>query len=678
MAVPRNLGLLAASCGLALAAGPVSAAVELSAVGTATERAHLVAAGTPTTYVIGARNNGPAPVTAALRIQAASGAPGDWRVVLSPADPLFRALGTGSEELALTLAPGQTAHVVATVTPGPALAEGSEGEAVVSAWTGGTLDGRVELRSQVRNRPKTYYIALDGCGPAYLGLNRQGRPFTGAGERLMPRAWSFASRSAHMTRASAVLPSVTDPNHAAALTGSWAGTSGIYSVRTHYLGTDEHGDPVQQGGTRGLLRWGARGDRVESVFDVARRPAAGGTRAAFNVIVSGKNWVAELLRDGALDLIVHGKSYPDYVPKPQVYRLGDPPSDPDAAQDREGTNLGPRPIKHLFSPERQLTEGFPDAFPDDRWVAEAAVRVIQAEDPDVLYVNLADADAVQHLFGSADRPSEWDDRGTAVLWDDDNVYNAYANRDPVLDVLYEADLDFGLITDLLESRQTLARSYVVLYSDHGLNTVANTPENVIDPGRILLDGGVVQQEVEWIGTWGESGFIAVRDPAASAHIEAVLEAYERLDPATGATVKPFLVFNRAEMETGVDSATGGLTPAAGAHRGSLYSEWNIDQPNPNNTKVRWPDVMFFTHRPFHTVTTRVNLEGSNWPGYPFQGDHGSAHSADVVLAIGGPGIRPGAYDAAASLTDIAPTLYRLIGAAAPANVDGRVLEEILR
>jgi arylsulfatase A-like enzyme len=49
----------------------------------------------------------------------------------------------------------------------------------------------------------------------------------------------------------------------------------------------------------------------------------------------------------------------------------------------------------------------------------------------------------------------------------------------------------------------------------------------------------------------------------------------------------------------------------------------------------------------------------------------------VVLVASGPGIQPGVYAGAASLADIAPTLYRLLGVTAPDNVDGRVLDEIL-
>ena len=59
------------------------------------------------------------------------------------------------------------------------------------------------------------------------------------------------------------------------------------------------------------------------------------------------------------------------------------------------------------------------------------------------------------------------------------------------------------------------------------------------------------------------------------------------------------------------------------------------------------------------------------------GVHGSRRSAEVILVMSGPGIQPGVYGSEASLADIAPTLYRLLGVTAPGNVNGRVLDEIL-
>jgi predicted AlkP superfamily pyrophosphatase or phosphodiesterase len=116
---------------------------------------------------------------------------------------------------------------------------------------------------------------------------------------------------------------------------------------------------------------------------------------------------------------------------------------------------------------------------------------------------------------------------------------------------------------------------------------------------------------------------------------------------------------------------------AGNRYGELYSEWSIAAPRLDNSKVVWPDLFYFTTNHFHTLNTEDRLDTPSRVGLPFNGDHGSAATADVLLVAGGPGIRPGVYGAGAGLVDIAPTLYHLFGVAAPANVNGRVLDEIL-
>jgi predicted AlkP superfamily pyrophosphatase or phosphodiesterase len=663
---------------LSLGVGRVWADVELAVVSTAPARAHFVAAGVATTFVVSAGNTSILPVTVSMKIQSSVGPPGDWQALLFAADNLFRPVGSGSDQMVVTIPPRQTVRIVARLGAGPSLADGAEGGAVVSAWLQGSLQGSLELKTRVRNRPKVYYVAFDGCGRGYLDLNRKGTWFDGTGERLMPRAWAFASRGARMNNASSVLPAVTDPNHAAALTGSWAGTLGIFSVRTQYMGEDAAGRPVMAGDSRDMLRWGPDGQRVPAVFDVNKDPASGGSPTAFNAIISGKNWLGELFRDGAMDLVVNGKDYPAYVPAPQPYRLGDPPSDDNSQQDREGTNLGPWGLKHLFSAEAALIGTLPWDFPEDHWIAEATVRVIQAEDPDVLYVDLAGPDEVQHVFGAADRPEEWVDPGTPnILWDDENVYNENANRDPVLDVVHEADWDFGLITDTLDARQALSHSFVVLLSDHGLTTAMNAPGTLLDPGKILLDNGFTDSDVERIVNRGDIAHIDLRDPTMSGRIEAALESYEVFDPVAKTKVRPFVVINRDEMDSGIDGIGGALAKdgVAGNRRGELYSEWNIDMASTDNTKIKWPDLFIFMRDHFRTkISTKLS---SSSDGPPLNGVHGSRSSAEVILIMSGLGIQPGVYARPASLADIAPTLYRLLGVNAPGNVDGRILDEIL-
>jgi predicted AlkP superfamily pyrophosphatase or phosphodiesterase len=568
---------------------------------------------------------------------------------------------------------------VASLLPSPSLSDGEEGSAGILVRESGVQD-RLTLRAKIRNRPKVYFVALDACGPDYLTLGRNGDPHAGVGERLMPKSHEFLGEAALLSQASGVLPASTDSNHLAALTGSWPGTLGVFSVRQHYFGERE-GRGVLGVGSKSLLRWGVDGLPIRSIFDVARDPASGGDPEVFSAVIVGKAWLGEYFRDegGTVALIGSGKRFPDYVPPPEPFRLGDPVSDPDAKTDREGTNLYPRAVQKMFNPLARAFATYPSVFPDDRWVAEAVVRIINAEDPDYFFVVLPEIDTVQHVFGAADDPSLWDKRGTpSVLWDDVNAFNPNANRDPVLDVVYEADQSFGLIVDSLRSRGVFDDSLVVLFSDHGASTPSNRPESIIDVGAVLSQNGMTSPQIERLSSSSQLSWIALTNPNDADEVERILESYLAPDPLTGNLVHPFLVVTRREMESGVDGRLGAIA-RDGSSRGELYSAWSIERPATDNSKVRWPDLFVFSLAPFQPSvdkTTTIDDVENNLTVYV--GNHSSPGTDRVLLAVHGPGVRRGVFPGKANLVDVAPTLYEILGFSRPAHVDGQVLEQILR
>jgi arylsulfatase A-like enzyme len=358
--------------------------------------------------------------------------------------------------------------------------------------------------------------------------------------------------------------------------------------------------------------------------------------------------------------------------------MGDPISDPDPERDREGTNVTSGKLLHKrFSPKARTVGKNPEAFPEDRWIAEAAVRFIAAEDPDVLYALLAECDTSQHAFGAADRPEEWIDPGTPnILWDDTNQYNERANRDPVLDIVYEADQSFGVVLDTLASRNTLDDSVVVMLSDHGQVTAMETPLPV---GEILLQLGVGEEAVEYMLSRHSVTFLYLTDPSRAPSIAALLEDFETHHPVLNRAVKPFIVFDTNEMESGIDNIEGLLLEDGimGNRRGELYSEWTIEFPVPDTSKVKWPELMLFNRHRYQNVLVSTKELGAGFRGPKTIGTHAAPSSADIPIALRGPGIAAGVYSENVTLADIIPTLYRLLGLAAPPNVDGAILEQIL-
>ena len=318
----------------------------------------------------------------------------------------------------------------------------------------------------------------------------------------------------------------------------------------------------------------------------------------------------------------------------------------------------------------------PQAFPEDRWLAEAAIRTISAEDPDVLYVLLAETDTSQHIWGAADNPEEWSDEGTPdVLWDDVNVYNGNANRDPILDIVHEADVSFGLILDVVRARGMDENSVVVLLSDHKLITAMEDPLPV---GQILLDLGVLADEVEFMLSRHSNTFIYLQNPADAPRIEALLESYQTMHPVLNEMVNPFIVVNQDEMDSGIDNVEGRMMEdgIVGNKRGELYSEWTIDFPVDDTSKVKWPHLILFNRHRFQNLLIATQDITGGIRGPKTIGTHSTPETASVPIAIRGPGVVPGLYLDAASLADIAPTLYRILGIVIPEHVDGQALEAI--
>ncbi len=655
----------------------LAADINLSVVAKFPNRRHLVPAGSLTTFVVVVRND--SQEAQSVRIDAEPrNVP--WTADLQTANDRFQPQGSPNESLLIPIPAAGEIVLLARLRPPAQASDGEEGEATVTARLNDVVQSTVLVRGKVRNKPKVYFVAIDGIGPGYLDLNRRGGWYDGSAERLMPRASQFRESAASFTDAKALLPACTDVDHTAALSGSWTGTQGVPSIRRYYSGTKRNGGAEFLMVKKDLLRFGPSGEPVETIYDVIKDEQAGGDQDTFSVFVSGKEWVGELYADQArtVDILAGGKQHLAYIPEPEPFRFGDPPSDPDAEVDREGTNVSKSPrYNKLLSRKGKTVGGSPTAFPEDRWIAEAAVRMIAAEDPDVLYVILAESDTAQHTFGAADRPEEWTDPGTPdVLWDDINLYNPGANRDPVLDIVHEADLSFGLILDEIQWRDPANRSYVVLLADHGQVTVSETP---IPVASILLSLGVSDDDIEYMLSRHSVTFLYLTDPQKSSAIAAALESYETFDPILKTNVHPFIAIELDEMESGIDNVAGhvledGIT---GNERGELYSEWAVEFPAPDASKVRWPHLMVFNRFRHQNALVGTQKLTKAVPGPSTIGTHASFSSVSVPLLMRGAGIASGVYPEDVTLADIVPTLYQLLGLTAPPNVDGKVLGQIL-
>ncbi len=650
------------------------------------DRAHRVPVGAKTTFVLKLYNAGPGHVSSEVVLSSVTQG---WAAELAVANANFQPTGSGSPMLNFPdITENESRYIVVTVTPDIYLEAGQSCSVQVNAAMSNGTNGSVSVQAIVNNQPKMYFISIDGCSPLYMRLGRHGNKNPNSDDLLMPNIFRFWQESAGFPNARDSLPAVTDPNMFCLLSGSWPGTAGLASVGLYFKGWDSQGQEVNGRITSDALRYGADGQPVLSVFDVAKDPVYGGDPDTFTALISGKWFLVNLFSTGPdtdpygfnsetdPDILANGYLRPYYLTQPQPYVLGDPITDDNAQSDRDGVNIFP------LSEYRKILYGMsdagdsPGAYPSDRWVAESSLRIIAVEDPDVFAVHFGSVDKIQHAAGSADLPQEWIDPGTPdVLWDDINIFNRNANREPVLDVVYEADACTGLILNEFEARGVADKSIIVLASDHSARTYMNIhvdPKAIIDAAGL---GDAVERStaevVRRITGWQETGTINLWDSNDAPAVAAALENYTVFHPVLQQDVKPLIAITRTEMASGVDSVIGRFGRDGGPLRGEMYSEWLIDHPVDNNTKAVWPDIFIFTRYRFQLVKEKDSLP-------KVCGGHSGKETMKALLAIRGPDFSRGIFDVQeTSLADVVPTIYQSLGWTSPGNVDGRILSEIL-
>jgi predicted AlkP superfamily pyrophosphatase or phosphodiesterase len=187
-------------------------------------------------------------------------------------------------------------------------------------------------------RTRVYIVLIDALDASFVG------------EELTPRLWQLATRpdarGAFYPHAQAIMPSVTNPNHAAVMTGTYAAAHGIVG---NLLWDRVSESPARSDGNN---------LEVETLFTVVEKERPALTTAG----VFGKARLVALFGN------VSGRQRgPDVL-------WGDPQSEDEAIDPRTG----------FASDERTMSE---------------ALRVIAARDPDLLFVALPDVDRTAHIFG---------------------------------------------------------------------------------------------------------------------------------------------------------------------------------------------------------------------------------------------------------------------------------------
>ena len=280
--------------------------------------------------------------------------------------------------------------------------------------------------------------------------------------------------------------------------------------------------------------------------------------------------------------------------------------------------------------------GFP--WMDDLTVAFAldgvnAMRLGTGPAPDLLAVSLSTTDAVGHRFGMASRELH--------------------------DQMVRLDRTIGTLIDSLYKLRDSSSIVFVLTADHAVTLppeLAKTEPGVLPPMRVDLADLAKTFKVALAARGADSNAFDFEDAMLFVDKESLEKKGIKLDSLARAFAEA------AKGEPGV-------------YRADLFQTiLKADTTDP--IARRWRHAV----PPDYPVLVVVTLtHGSVWGSYA-TGIHGSPWDDDdhVPLVFYGPAIAPGSHAEFESVTSLAPTLARLVGASPTEPIDGHILTSAIR
>ncbi len=574
------------------------------------------------------------------------------------------------------------------------------GSVILGSWAGMGTGSSCAFSSPVKHEKpkKLIYIAIDAFHPGYLFLNSQGNPGGVPGNFLTPNIRAFLEGSRWFPNARAHLPAATDMNHLNAMTGCSSAQTGIIGVWAQPSAWDGN-DAVLKRSHLSFAR-DDQGRPVDTIFHAWKRQYPGSK----TMMISGKEWVAEMFKDGgerAVDVVVTGKSRPDYLQEPHRERFADPATDHDASTDYESKRKGyfhlagmtwSNVLDHM-SPSQTMTrlytgqgslltvqmEHFPSRFPHDRWVVESTLEILRRENPDLAYILLAQCDDGGHCIGSAHDPYEFvkgnpELAGTKAQANLNNFMVSRRNplivREGVLDCVRDVDAQFGRLIQGLKELQILDTSHIILLSDHSAINHLSTDDFQSTDVMSVLEKGNVTTEGVYAFSVSSYGVLYWRERKGDiGKARSLLLSHRAINPQTGVSECPWWVIDRNGMKNGVP---GLCLP------GELYHRYFVEMDRERN--MLWPDLIILAKNGWQIPVynghiPNVGLSVPTWapPWRVYNGGHGSVDTLPILSAIRSPSVKPGIDSRQTRISDIGATALNLSGLRTRSTVTGKCL-----
>jgi outer membrane protein assembly factor BamB/arylsulfatase A-like enzyme len=536
---------------------------------------------------------------------------------------------------------------------------------------------------------RTYIIAVDAMRGDYAGCYYDG--LNPANGYLTPNINWLASQGANYTNCIDVLPALTATNHVAIVTSTTAGTSGILGAGGKFCGLDPSNH------TAVLHRFVHDDLRVETVYDMIKSYSSSSKTA----VVTGKCWVGDLFNDANVTYVIYPNASASKDPyssdQPDGYIMGGPPDFvslyppiydnvsvpryyiPSASNrslvprldssDSRWDLLNWDPL-HPYKYNNTWDKYGLDAsdLPSDEWIMDEAIKLVNndTEDPDFMYILLANMDEAGHFYGS---------------FMDQNVpdLNNLVNPDAMRDQLNITDYQIGKFIKNLNNTGKLDNSIIVVTADHGMSSMKNASFSV-DVRKILNDTGIDMRAddtsfhaynasgwYDWCCSEGPDVYIYNVSPNYVQTIKSILENYA----IAGTDQKPvWQVLDTCDQFSGVNDITN--------RPYDLYcGDYN---------DVKWPSLIVFLKPNYMATMYRDEIQaglngfmlamplppGADVPLMP--GAHGTYSEQHVPLILEGPGIPQGiTNNTQVSTLDIIPTICDLNGWPKPPKFQGTFL-----
>ncbi|UCE36874.1 MAG: alkaline phosphatase family protein [Thermoplasmata archaeon] len=457
-------------------------------------------------------------------------------------------------------------------------------ETVVSSEDSVDLDS-VKVKTKVTSDRKVYILNLDAVGPRYLDLARDGTDWTSGDERLMPNIWQLIQTGSRYTGTTDCLPAVTDCNHVSIITSTPTGVHGIPGVGAYYTGMDPTDNYPKIAGPSPQL---IVDQGIETIYDTLYDSKP---ELRTGVIV-GKNWVAELFNGDDCDIMAHGQTHPFYMREPGWAKFGDyaPGSDTDIPPGDTGfsdyhliTDQIDQQTDSIFTVPGEIARH----FPTDKWVVDSTIEMIENEDPDFIYVLLANGDDSGHAYGHA-----WDPNV------DPRTINIHANPEDMLDTMAEVDRQVGKFLAYLDQTNRYEDSIVVVTADHAMTTHAQY--NEIDIKEYLLHKDIIMgRDYDFI--FSEGSFIWIfgieNDPPGPGveHVEEILEIDFNNDFPGRLWEVLSVTDTKNEQKDNMNTYDG--------KDFALFNQIYYDHNDLDITTIKQPDIIIYTDTVTGTDTT---------------------------------------------------------------------------